>query len=189
MRSLTSHFKWVTCPAVLERMKADYRRLGKELDFKIPSIQANQAWILEKGKNDNLFLEELRFNLVQETVIEKIIEKIRPLMASENSQERLQRQFVLISDDHFKYLSQYATPVVPHTQLSEQKTSENLWYEESLPPDTLLYSSLLMHRSRTDDNTADQLMKAFTQLVDEKQYIQVGGNETTGMGWCRMTLL
>ena len=109
-------------------------------------------------------------------------------MGCEKAKEHLTEQLVIVHNDIFNHLSQYATPVVPHVQLTEQKTSDNLWYEESLPPDTLLYSALVMQKSRKGNQTAQDLMDTFSKLLTSENYLQIGGNETTGMGWCRITL-
>jgi CRISPR-associated protein Cmr4 len=198
VRSLTSHFKWVTCPAILERMKADYRRLGKIINFNIPEINKDKALIPETTEQqDKLFLEELRFNLQKEESLKQVISDIVPLMGDPIMVSNLCKQLVIVHNDIFNHLSQYTTPVVPHISIdSETKTTKGgaLWYEESLPPDTLLYSALVMQKGRKldkENNTksAKKLMEKFSDLVEEKKYLQVGGNETTGMGWCRITLI
>ncbi len=185
VRSLTTHFKWVTCPAILKRMKADYRRLGFTLEFEIGELEKGSAWVYEKTQ-DKLYLEELQFTL-QKEALDKVIEALVPLMGDSSAKDNLQKQLVIVHDDIFNHLSQYATPVAPHVQLSEKKTSNNLWYEESLPPDTLLYSALLMQKARKGDEDAANLMHKLHQLLSGN-YLQIGGNETTGMGWCRLAL-
>lgn len=196
VRSLTSHFKWVTCPAILERMKADYRRLGKPLNFSEIKVGKDSALVPEKAEQqDRLFLEELRFNLQGEN-LDNVISAVTQLMGEGTMANNLRKQLVIVHNDIFNHLSQYATPVVPHISIdSETKTTTGgaLWYEESLPPDTLLYSALVMQKGRKLDEknnitSAEALMKKFSDLVEEKKYLQVGGNETTGMGWCRMSL-
>ena len=195
VRSLTSHFKWVTCPAILERMKADYRRLGKAIEFSIPEVNGSNALVTETTK-DKLFLEELCFELTPQN-LDSVISVVAPLMGEPEMKNRLHEQLVIVHNDIFNHLSRYATPVVPHISIdSETKTTKGgaLWYEESLPPDTLLYSALVMQKGRKLDEknnttSSETLMENFSKLVKEKKYLQVGGNETTGMGWCRISLV
>jgi CRISPR-associated protein Cmr4 len=201
VRSLTSHFKWVTCPAILERMKADYRRLGKTINFNIPEISKHKALISNKTEQqdnnkteqqDKLFLEELRFNLQEEESLNQVISDIIPLMGDPTMVSNLRKQLVIVHNDIFNHLSQYATPVAPHISIdSETKTTKGgaLWYEESLPPDTLLYSALVMQKSRKGNQTSTDLIAEFSRLLTNKNYLQIGGNETTGMGWCKMSLI
>ncbi len=65
--------------------------------------------------------------------------------------------------------------------LDENKKSKNLWYEESLPPDTLMYALLA---ERNDDSGITDLKT----LLENKPYLQTGGNETVGMGWFAMRI-
>ena len=67
-----------------------------------------------------------------------------------------------------------------------------LWYEETLPPETVLYFALSAHRSRAKDTDikAEQILNSITQdLFGSSPYLQIGGNETVGMGWCKVTVV
>ncbi len=192
VRSLTTHFKWVTCPAILERMKADYRRLGLENEpsFSVPEPKDKKNAVLNGETTSKLYLEELQFALQPEN-LDGVIDAIAPLIRDSSAKDNLQKQLVIVHNDIFNHLSQYATPVTPHISIdNETKTTKGraLWYEESLPPDTLLYSALIMQKSRKGGETAKDLMEGLSDLLKDK-YLQIGGNETTGMGWCRMALV
>ena len=68
VRSLTSQFKWVTCPDALRRYQADCKRLGYSEAFTIPefvdstdesgAIIHNKLGAQALPSNDGLFLEE-----------------------------------------------------------------------------------------------------------------------------------
>ncbi|WP_425263951.1 hypothetical protein [Thermoflavimicrobium dichotomicum] len=60
----------------------------------------------------------------------------------------------------------------------KNKQSANLWTEESLPPDTLLYALLIQRPGKNTDDLS-QLLKH----LQHDPYIQIGGNETVGQGW------
>ena len=60
--------------------------------------------------------------------------------------------------------------------LDDAKRSRNLWYEETLPPDTVLYA-LLAGRSGGALGSLDAL------FPEDDPYLQAGGNETVGQGW------
>jgi CRISPR-associated protein Cmr4 len=86
--------------------------------------------------------------------------------------------------------------VQPHIALDyETKTARSdtgaLWYEELLPADTQLYSVFGFNRARNDTSdkglTAKQLAEHFTQsILNGYEYLQIGANESTGMGWCHL---
>jgi CRISPR-associated protein Cmr4 len=67
-----------------------------------------------------------------------------------------------------------------------------LWYEETLPPESLLYVGLAANKARKQDSklaTADDVLSTVTNLFMDKPWLQIGGNETVGMGWCAVSAL
>ncbi len=200
IRSLTSQFKWVTCPAVLSRYKQDVKRFGIEADFEIPDLPPasgeDEAIALISDKADkaesSLFLEEYRFK-AQTHDLQKIINTLSQLMATQSDTEQnLQQQLTIISNDMFSHISQHATPVNAHIAIdSATKTVKSgaLWYEETLPPETLLYVGISANASRKekDDTSAESVLSYLNNLFFAEgvsPFLQVGGNETVGMGWC-----
>ncbi|MEH6577390.1 MAG: type III-B CRISPR module RAMP protein Cmr4 [Amphritea sp.] len=201
VRSLTGHFKQVTCPALLRRFLADMARSGIQRSAaSIPDIAEDQALCAANPNNNVLYLEEFRFTLAQwpdgavwADLITELLALV-PGLTSDDQTRAIEQNLVLVSDDSFRHLCRSALPVQPHIRInSETKTVANgaLWYEENLAPDTLLYSVIGCQPSRNPSMqmTANDLI---TQLMNElfsKPYLQIGGNETTGMGWCRVAVM
>lgn len=217
VRSLTSHFKWVTCPALVHRFAADCRRLGLPGPPTVPTVDKEEALIprspdqatpatatgetagqpasqgsADSNTNDDLYLEELRFTPKEED-LEDLISALAGVMARSDAADALRRQLVIVHDDLFALLSRFATPVAAHVRLDNQtKTVQTgaLWYEETLPPDTVLYTSLIAapSRRRGSSKSADEVLGHVTQDLfgAGQEYLQLGGNETVGMGWCRV---
>ncbi|OQX15234.1 MAG: type III-B CRISPR module RAMP protein Cmr4 [Thiothrix lacustris] len=191
IRSLTSQFKWVTCPAVLQRFQRDAERFGITLtNFNIPSVTGEEAKVANTA--GTLFLEEYRFTATTENM-DGIITAIAKLMR-EGAETELAGQLVIVSNDMFAHLCQHATPVNAHIAIeSATKTVKAgaLWYEETLPPETLLYVGLSAVKSRANDAAmpmpATAILSAVTSIFTAKPWLQVGGNETVGMGWCAVT--
>ena len=192
IRSLTSHFKWVACPALLRRAAADARRMGCPLPelAEPPRLTEAQAAMPRSG-DQPLYLEEFRF---EPTTVElgDTVKALSAFMSGDAEfTERLQEQLVLVSDDMFAHLAQYGTPVTPHIAIDNRtKTVTNgaLWYEEVLPADTVLYLPLAAQPSRGKSGMdAGAVMQATLDMFGSKPWLQVGGNETVGMGWCRVT--
>ena len=52
IRSLTGHFKWVTCPDLLKRVQRDAQRLNIDLDFQIPKELNSSALQHNERKAD-----------------------------------------------------------------------------------------------------------------------------------------
>ena len=65
---------------------------------------------------------------------------------------------------------------------SETKQSENFWYAEYLPADTLLYTV----NSPRGGSARD--LDLYASELGTRKWLQVGGNETTGQGVCRVTV-
>ncbi len=194
VRSLTSHFKWVTCPALLKRLRADAERLGLP-DFDlgaIPEVPTRNTALLPVCTTSALYLEEFRFD-ADAADLNAIIAVLASLMGRADAVSALQAQLVLVHDDRFNHLAQFATPVNAHVGLfNETKTVKPgaLWYEESLPPDTLLYVALHAQAARADgaNMTAVDVLNHITHDLFIRPYLQLGGNETVGMGWCKVTI-
>jgi len=197
VRSLTSHFKWVTCPALLQRLVRDAQRLGLKSvqEITLPVITDDIALVAGQNTAD-LFLEEYRFktNSQDLSALSALINQLTGIAVID-----LTKQLVIVSDDQFNYLAKYATPVTPHIAIDNDKKTVKtgaLWYEETLPPETVLYFALSAHRSRakvSEQNIGlneEQILHCITQdLFGASPYLQVGGNETVGMGWCKVTVV
>lgn len=193
VRSLTSHFKWVTCPALLRRLRADLERLGLPAFAAdvIPKVEEANTARVPEGAENALFLEEFRFE-TRVADLSAVIPILAGLMGREDAAAALQKQLVVVGDDRFSHLARYATPVNPHVCLDNiTKTVKGgmLWYEESLPPDTVLYVGLRAQAARMKGETltAAEVLDRFVTLF-ARPYLQLGGNETVGMGWCKVTI-
>ncbi|HRJ53613.1 MAG TPA: type III-B CRISPR module RAMP protein Cmr4 [Candidatus Thiothrix moscowensis] len=201
IRSLTSQFKWVTCPAVLQRFQRDAERFGMKLAFSAPEVANTDALVPQQTKEGALFLEEYRFDAKTENM-DAIIAAVAKLMRDDAKAE-LEKQLVIVSNDMFTHLCQHATPVNAHIAIeSETKTVKGgaLWYEETLPPETLLYVGIAASNIRKpdpekrkialpNDESANWVLDAVVGLFKENPWLQIGGNETVGMGWCAVKAL
>ncbi|MCX7094134.1 MAG: type III-B CRISPR module RAMP protein Cmr4 [Methylobacter sp.] len=192
VRSLTSHFKWVTCPALLERLLRDGSRLGIELNFAVPQEPEKQQALAIKEIATDLFLEEYRLTTKQADFT-AVTQALHELTGIEKG--HLDEQCVIVSNDLFSYLSKYSTAVTAHIAIdNETKTVKPgaLWYEETLPAESVLYFALSAYPSRAKDSkmSAEVVLNSMTtDLLKPSPYLQLGGNETVGMGWCKVNVL
>ncbi|MCX6678355.1 MAG: type III-B CRISPR module RAMP protein Cmr4 [Methanothrix sp.] len=177
VRSLTGQYRWVTCPYLLERFMRDITLAGFRTQ-PVPEIvgpNEGEAWGEDSG---SIFLEEREFQ-VTDKATSKVAEQLahlKKLIPHRPATDRIDRQLVLLHEDDFKWFASYGLPVVARNNLDETtKVSKNLWYEESLSQDTLMYM-LLMERREGSITKVRKLLKT-------RPYLQVGGNETVGHGW------
>lgn len=195
VRSLTSHFKWVTCPAILKRFVKDHQRMQLEVsDISIPQINGDAEAITHAqdgtSSSQRLFLEEISLQQLSQD-LDPLIRLLSKAIADDDARDNLQKQLVIISDNVFAHIAKFATPVTAHIAIdNESKTVKQgaLWYEETLPPETVLYVCLhAQHsRKRESNSSAEQILGYIRdELFGEQPYLRLGGNETVGMGWCK----
>ncbi len=172
VRCLTSHFKWITCPYIIERYMRDRQRGELSVDKVITDVIEHQY--LGK-RNETLFLEEREFTH-QGDLPTNLIEIIKPLIKHESVKNRLPDQLVVINDANFSWFARYGLAINARNVLDENnKTSKNLWYEETIPPESLFYC-LLLERN-------DNALSKIHEIFKNNPYLQAGGNETVGQGW------
>ncbi len=179
VRSLTGVYRWVTCPLVLERYARDRARCGLAVQLPSVAVAATDGAAAARAadkQGDKLFLEEREF-AVTGACPKEVIEAIAPLIRHEQTRERLARQLVVLSNDDFAWFCRNALPIQARNVLDDEtKKSMNLWYEESLPPDSVLYALLIARNDRAETAVSEL-------FPDTDPYLQIGGNETVGHGW------
>ena len=191
VRSLQQVFVWVTCPMVIQRLLRDTELIGCQqpsvnLDDALTLLEANALIATNSPLQTPLILEELNFTVTKNAIVDAIVNLINPLLHTAGFDGK---RLVVISNDDFQHLVRYATQISARIKLNERKTTDgdggNLWYEETLPPETLMYALALCHASRKKENsqTAAQVAKKLETLLADK-FLQIGGNETVGQGWC-----
>ena len=179
VRSLTASFRWTTCPHLIERYRRDLARAGVSSRPEIPDMERGS--VLAAGEND-LFLEERQFKAAGEPA-KDLTDSIEPLLLHEETRRRLASRIVVLHDDDFVWFARYGLAIQARNTLSDDgaKKSENLWYEETLPLDTVMYALVAAR--------GDGALGALETLFPETDpYVQVGGNETVGHGWFGVTV-
>jgi CRISPR-associated protein Cmr4 len=172
VRSLDRASRFVTCPQLIERYHRDLIRGGIGPVPNVPKVEPGEA--LADGE-EYIFLEERMF-AVREKPGDELVETFLPLVCHDVVHQRLKESLVVVNDDDFGWFARYGLQVQARNQLEDDtKRSNNLWYEETLPPDTVMYALLL---GRTDGSLA-----MVRQLFEQDCYLQVGGNATVGQGW------
>ena len=179
VRSLTGTYRWATCPHVVERYRRDLARVGLEPSPGIPDVDRRS--VLATGGESSLFLEERQFAISGEPP-DDLANAVKPLVLHEATRERLRDRLAVLHDDDFTWFARYGLSIQARNVLEDgTKKSKNLWYEETMPPDTVMYA-IVMGRS---DESLDSLDALFPQ---GDPYLQAGGNETTGQGWFAATV-
>jgi len=185
IRSLTGHYRWVTCPHLVERHLRDRERAGFPATMGTSALEVGAGRYLGDGP-EQLFLEERQFTRAGE-LPEGLVETVQPLLRHEATRQRLAGRIVVLADDDFTWFARFGLPVNARNKLHEvNKRSENLWYEETVPPDTL-FAVLLAERHRPADGEGAiaRVLRGFAK----SRYLQVGGNMTVGQGFLAVQAL
>lgn len=199
VRSLKGVFAWVSCPAVLERLERDAALAGQVIGWQVPNVEANQVLVPPDCPcliGQHVVLEEFEFHkgAGDSTAVGKwVAEHLLPDRPEfQATRARFLRQFLLLSDDDFTHFAQHATEVSARIGLNyDSKTVKGgaLFYQEFLPPETLLYSVVLANASRGRHGGGKDAAGVLRFLTDHLPgMLQVGGDETTGKGYCATRL-
>lgn len=191
VRSLTASYRWATCPHLIERFHRDLARAGTKPRPSVPKVERGTVLVSELGsttaaetsKCDSMFLEERQFQTIGAS-LEGLVDAIEPLIFHEETRNRVSSRLAVLHDDDFSWFARYGLSIQARNVLEKDgtKRSKNLWYEETLPSDTVMYALV----AARDDNTLDTLSELFTET---EPYMQAGGNETVGQGWFAITVL
>ncbi len=181
VRSLTGSYRWATCPHLVERYRRDLARAGLQPLPQVPDVKSGSVLTADATDGDDLFLEERRFT-ISGGPPEDLVKAVQPLLLHEETRDRLPRQLAVLHDDDFAWFARYGLAIQARNVLeAETKKSRNLWYEETLPPDTVMYALVAGRGDRSLDSFD-------TLFPEEDRYLQAGGNETVGQGWFAVTV-
>lgn len=197
--SLTSQYRYLTCPGILKQWAETYV-MGDlaTVVVKIPQPDASTALIVSANNHatdetKKLFLKDNWFESRAEPAITEELQQAL-IEVSGLDKEDLVNKLTIVSDDQFAVILKLSVPVMQRNALDENKTplAGALWSEEYMPMGTVLYSLVKTTDSynkqcRLDE---DSIMAEFRkQLVEARPYIQVGANETVGMGLLKMNIV
>ena len=101
-------------------------------------------------------------------------------------QSDFKKRFCIVCDDVLSYFSETGTEVTPRIRIDDEtKTASGqaLWYEESLPAETILISLVVAKKVMA---STDTVFDGLAQIV--KTPIQFGGGATVGKGLCKLSL-
>lgn len=198
VRSLRGVFAWVTCPAVLTRLKRDLVLAGSDPDDlpEIPKVEVENALIAEQGSKpllvdgQCLLLEEFEFKAASSK--SPLFTWLSQQVSGDiDTQAQIQSHLAVLNDDDFTHFVRHATEVVARVGLdSTTKTVKTgaLFYEEFLPAESLFYSVVLVDAARDGGNLSrEEVFAEFKEYLPA--HIQVGGDATIGKGLCSLNLV
>lgn len=179
MRSSHAPFVWITCPAVLARLNKDLKLAEKTGDdlTEISSIGKNEAfWLNGEFKADEkILLEDVEVAAIKQVILPHAGEYLAKT-----------GRLLIVNDEVFSYGVSHCTSVMAHIAI-DQKTGttkdSSLRYQEELPSDTLMYSTVCWGNARDAKSQMQaDTIKGFVTQQAIATHLQVGGDETLGRG-------
>lgn len=183
VRSLGTTFVWATSPYVLRRFQRDCQLLEMATPpekIGVPgedeALTAGGLETVSIGGKARLVLEDLDFEVKQSAAKEWgdwIAGRLFPAREDAEWRAEFLKRFVVLRDQDFDYLCEFATEVNAHIKVAtDGDPDNNLWYEETLPAETVLVSLLKMEGAMPEG------------LIPKT--LHLGGNATTGQGLVRL---
>lgn len=182
VRSAKGCFAWLTSPLLLKRWAR-----ANDKDIQLPAVKSNKAHfnaeILGKTIPGNTtaaaLFEDYLFHHAGEFDLSK-------MLASESSQDPLwqdlaEKHLVLISDENLSHFAQTACEVAQHVVIDDETGTAKegfLFNQENVPAETLFFAPVSESKSGGLDTLSGKLPNP----------IQLGGDATTGLGFCTTNL-
>jgi len=196
VRSMKEVFAYTTSPFVLNRFKRDMEMAGISINWDLSSLRGNDNNIFgvrDSRLNDSgrVVLEEYSFDFVESTLAEEIA-----IWLSDNAlpqtpeydfwRGKIKKDLLILPDDAFRDFVRLSTEVQARIRLdSDTKTVDKgaLFYEEALPPDSLLYSVVLAHDPVSDSDSLKNSRDVIDYICSlHGNRLHFGGDTTTGKG-------
>jgi len=188
VRSLYGVFALVTSPYLLERFSREAHMVGLRVPG-VPQVpDAEHAFLAPAkgsrvlGDGGKVYLEDLDLKAREEAGA-----RAWEHWLAERLEVPVEGRLAVVHDDLMGYLLETATEVVARIRLDDEtKTVARgaLWYEESLPTESVLYSLLRAEASRRKgkDLPAEAVFALVKGLLEGA--VQLGGKATVGRGLC-----
>jgi CRISPR-associated protein Cmr4 len=223
VRSMRGVFAWISCPTALGRLKRDMAMVYcaglKEYDVPDPGNgEALGGWkdhacLAGTSANARVVLEEEILTYSENNKVQEWAGWMRAHAIPDSKEytfwqkricprmdESERSHLLVLHDDDFRHFVKTAIEVQARVKLGPKKTTTedgNLFYQENLPPETVLYSLVL-----AADDLSGHLLKGDREarvLLEfirngganggkrrpglEGSRLQIGGDETTGKGY------
>jgi len=180
VRSLVGTFAWVSCPMALQRWSRDSLLVGKQAAPFTKEVNEGQALV----SADSILVHK------NQVILEEFALKSEAADLSAcsflNAAER--KRLVIVGDDQFSWFCEFATETVARIGLEQgSKTVKKgaLFYQELVPPETVFYA--LLSAGASQGNGEKVSAEANLASFQHPDYLQFGGDESTGRGLCHVS--
>lgn len=209
IRSAKGSYAWITSPLLLARAERDgvpgVARLAKELGEKLSAANGDSlalfgaqsaiALPLANGApKPRIVLEDYVFTHTGELPT-NLVGSLRELLPGEPVLDDLAGHLAIVSDGMLSFFARTACEVAQHVRIDDATGTAadgGLFNQENVPAETLFYSIVhatngrsAAHRTLEPEAALDRLA---AKIEGAHATIQIGGDATTGLGYCTVRL-
>ncbi|MCU0691183.1 MAG: type III-B CRISPR module RAMP protein Cmr4 [Polyangiaceae bacterium] len=189
VRSSVAPFLWLTCPAVLSRLRRDLARtVGLEIPpappVKTDDIVTGKAW---KHGDEALAVEDIVLkprNGLEPPGLLELLPCESP--AYDGFAREVESALGLVSDEVFSFLVRTATEVRVSGGMLADET--NVMYDEAVPADAMFYVPIIGVGAKPK-GPKEELSALQTFEKHLGSHLRIGEGEHVGRGWARTRLL
>jgi len=188
-------FAYVSCPMAIRRLLRDASAadlsvgdpgcdrleamLGREIDAVIGSVDASAV-----TENRLIYIDEFECRAGEDREFGRWVDMLAGMIfKSDLSKDMFIERFVLVSDEAFQYFVTMCCEVSPRIRIEQdRKTVENgaLWYEEYLPPESILYGIVWCDKIHVPGSKLSE--RDLLDKLNGELQLQIGGNASVGKG-------
>jgi CRISPR-associated protein Cmr4 len=188
VRSFHGTFAWVSSPLLLRLARRD---LGWSHGIPEPSTKHGGGAAIAQDSalaaGDYIFLEEIECRLDANEVTQALVETWAKALAEylfSDDATLFKERFAVVDDETMTFLWECCTQVDARVRIDQERgvvQDGALWYEESLPAETLLLGvAVVIKRDTKPERFLDFC------LGEERADLQFGGKATVGRGRARL---
>ncbi|NLH73746.1 MAG: type III-B CRISPR module RAMP protein Cmr4 [Verrucomicrobia bacterium] len=194
VRSARGSFAWITCPLIL-------RRAARDGVLPVASIISRdlsdeQALFAVKGPlaiADKVVLEEYTFTHAGE--LPAALGNDMANLITDFVWAEVASRLVILSDGMMSFFARNACEIAQHVRINDETGAAAkgaLFNQENVPSETMFYCVVHAFRGRAGSFKNESPSRAFetfcAKLQDYNGVFQFGGDASTGLGYCTVTI-
>lgn len=187
VRSAKGSFAWLTSPLTLARVARE-----RAIPFSIPFLDtiddehclAGAEVMIRNGSEEQVVLEEYCFKA--NALPEEAVRLLADAFAEDPVWETLPKRLVIVSDGIFSHFCANACEVQQRIRINDDTGTvekRGLFNQENLPSESLMMAAISER-----DSGCDVVNILASRLEQVGNLIQLGGDETIGLGYCGVRL-
>ncbi len=195
VRSLFGTFAWVASPLALERFRRDLTAAGITVSPQYCPIQSGNIHLPNEtmsslNADGKAYLEDLDFAVVNCDCARQWAGKLAEWVFPGDLiwQGLFKQRFAILPDSSFDYLCEMGTEVNARIRIDDKKKIVEqgaLWYEESLPAESILAGLVWCDRVFSSDKDITEKKLLDKYCSGKRDDLQIGGKATVGKGRVR----